>query len=572
MAKGQIYIRKFPDKNFYIGQTNTADAENQYNRTAAHTAAACRVNIYGGHSESGGTRWKKAEIIKDVDSLYPEDKEIRKVGLKNTTYYTYDINNFQSVVDEFTKAGFYSTRENQRKITLNDKLDIAEISVIYWYLATGHVLLNKDPGGKYGLKFSPEKSNWGKNLQLKFKTTGIKSPVLPDDINLGKNGKNVTVSLKDNSLNQLLSNNSNVRPNQMQDKIKAYIKAVAEQYIYPYIQTEVATAIKMAYGRSNGTAITIDKATISKIITKLDGRLGRFNIKEIINKSGDNLNFNKDISRKITELTPETDDLITEIQNHYKNKSKWPSVSAIKKDLIRFLRQKKKIVFSYQLTIDYGGGDFTWDLNRIKNAIVQAVNGKIEENSNDRKRRMVYGVCFAICHYIYNNQIDVKGPVLTVDNQEVAVRHPRGEWYSTALQAKLKSLGYLPDWLIKNDATWRAYYDAAMALYHAAVHSSQRMLTNRDSEDGDPSKTNRYYFSNLNLNGGLGNAEDFMRLSGFAHKQSNKENLASKLEGQYKGNYYYYVSSGSIFEVIDDKNQKGAEYIRQVYNDLYDKS
>ena len=56
MAKGQIYIRKFPDKSFYIGQTNTADAENQYNRAAARTAAACRVNIYGGHSESGGKK------------------------------------------------------------------------------------------------------------------------------------------------------------------------------------------------------------------------------------------------------------------------------------------------------------------------------------------------------------------------------------------------------------------------------------------------------------------------------------------------------------------------------------
>lgn len=55
MAKGQIYIRKFPN-SFYIGQTDTADAENQYNRTAAHTAAACCVNIYGGHNESGGTR------------------------------------------------------------------------------------------------------------------------------------------------------------------------------------------------------------------------------------------------------------------------------------------------------------------------------------------------------------------------------------------------------------------------------------------------------------------------------------------------------------------------------------
>ena len=55
------------------------------------------------------------------------------------------------------------------------------------------------------------------------------------------------------------------------------------------------------------------------------------------------------------------------------------------------------------------------------------MNGEPEKNSEDMKRRMVYGVCFAICHYIYNNQIDVKGPVLTVDNQEVAVRHPRGE-------------------------------------------------------------------------------------------------------------------------------------------------
>lgn len=146
---------------------------------------------------------------------------------------------------------------------------------------------------------------------------------MPDDINLGKNGKNGTVSLQDNSLNQLLSNSNNVRPNQIQDKIKAYIQAVAEQYIYPYIQTEVATALKMAYGRSNGTSIKIDEGTISKIIAKLDGRLGRFNIVDIIKESGDNLSFSKkEISRKITKLTPETDDLITEIQKHYKSKSK----------------------------------------------------------------------------------------------------------------------------------------------------------------------------------------------------------------------------------------------------------
>ena len=110
-----------------------------------------------------------------------------------------------------------------------------------------------------------------------------------------------------------------------------------------------------------------------------------------------------------------------------------------------------------------------------------------------------------------------------------------------------------------------------MALYHAAVHSSQRILHNRDSNDGNPSKTNRYYFSNLDLN------RDFegtiKQLAGSPHLQSKTKTMeANELQGEYKGNYYYYVSSGSIFEVIDDKNQKGAEYIRQVYNDLYDKS
>lgn len=561
MAKGQIYIRKFPN-SFYIGQTDTADAENQYNRTAAHTAAACCVNIYGGHNESGGTRWKKAQIINDVESLYPEDKEIRKVGLKNTTYYTYDINSFQSVVDEFTRAGFYSTREGQKKITLKDKLDIAEISVIYWYLATGHTLLNSDQGGKYGLKFSPEKSNWGKNLQSKFKTTGIKSPVLSDDINLGKNGKNGTVSIQNNSLNQLLSNTSNVMPNQMQEKIKAYIKAVAEQYIYPYIQTEVARAIKMAYGRSNGTAITIDDNTISKIITKLDGRLGSFNIVDIIKDSHDNLSFSKDkISRKITKLTPKTDDLITEIKNHYTNKSKWPSVNAIKKDLIRFLRQKKKIVFSYQLEINYNNGVFTWDLNCIKSAIENAVNGKKEENSNDRKRRMVYGVCFAICHYIYiYRDKELKGPVLTVDGQGVAVRHPYGKgkdfWYSSVLLSRISNR--LPIW-VKNN--WRHYYDAAMALYHSAVHSSQMVISSRDSKDDK--FTHRYYFSNLDLNSF--NAEDYIGLSGFKHLQTKKEGSTN----DYGGNYYYKVKSGSIFELIDAKNKFGDDYLWRCYNDLY---
>lgn len=160
MAKGQIYIRNFQNGSFYVGQTNNADAENQYNRTAAHTAAACGVNIYGGHSESGGTRWKKAQIVNDVKSLSPEDKEIRNVGLKNIAYDFYDIDsgNLTSLANEFTKAGFYSTRKGQRKITRQDKLDIAEISFIYYYLNHNYKLLNRNQGGKHSLAFCPEKT------------------------------------------------------------------------------------------------------------------------------------------------------------------------------------------------------------------------------------------------------------------------------------------------------------------------------------------------------------------------------------------------------------------------------
>ena len=68
--------------------------------------------------------------------------------------------------------------------------------------------------------------------------------------------------------------------------------------------------------------------------------------------------------------------------------------------------------------------------------------------------------------------------------------------------------------------------------------------------------THRYYFSNLNLNGGF-NPNDFVGLSGFKHLQIKKEGLAS----EYGGNYYYKVSSGSIFEKIDAKNKRGIDYV-----------
>lgn len=110
-----------------------------------------------------------------------------------------------------------------------------------------------------------------------------------------------------------------------------------------------------------------------------------------------------------------------------------------------------------------------------------------------------------------------------------------------------------------------------MALYHETVHSSQMILHNRDSKDKNPSKTNRYYFSNLDLN------RDFEgtlnQLAGSPHLQSKTKIMeANELQGEYKGNYYYYVSSGSIFELIDAKNKFGVDYIQRCYNDLYNLS
>lgn len=573
MAKGQIYIRKFPDESFYIGQTSNADAENQYNRTAAHTAAACHVNIYKGQKKAGDARWKKADTTGPLD---PEDQKIRDLGLKNIKYDFYDIDsgNLTSLANEFTKAGFYSTRKGQRKITRQDKLDIAEISFIYYYLNNNHELLNRNQGGKHSLAFCPEKTAWGKALCETLHAKG-KIEYSGEDVNLGINGETGQVSLEANSLYQLLDN-KNEMPESMQNKIKEFIQAVANQYIYQYFPKQVASALGKAYSGSKGTNIIINSEMINEIIAKIaDQNIILTTIKESLRTSGENLSYKGDkISRVITKIeSKEKGDLITAIQEHYKNKTKWDSLKTFKNNLIKFLRSKKGISCYYTCKIDYDNGYFTWkESNAISDAIDNAVNGTKNDSVDweHRKYRMVYGVCFAICYYIYKNPTNVSGLVLTVDGQEVAVRHPRGsgrnDWYSTYLLTQISD--DLPDW-VKNN--WIHYYDAAMALYHETVHSSQMILHKRDSKDKDPSKTNRYYFSNLDLNRDFKNT--IKQLAGFPHLQSKtKERGANELQGEYKGNYYYYVSSGSIFELIDAKNNFGVDYIQRCYNDLYNLS
>lgn len=572
--QGQIYIRDF-QKSFYIGQTKDSSVENQYNRAAAHAAAACRVNIYGGKSEKGGARWKKASFL-NLPS--PEDQKIREVGLTKTTYYTYDqLGVFQSIVDAFHNAGFYSNRNPDGVNTSEyDTLDIAEISLIYWYLANGEALLNRDQGGSAGLRYHPEKSNWGRALRNKLGVGDVKYSS-SGGINLGKNsvGKNESkklITTEKNSLYNLL--NSENRPTEITEQITDYIKAVVKQYV----QQKVAEAYALAY-------IQRTKIDLAKLNDTLNETLAHnndgsdFYIDDIINNSSDNLHFNKKskkhISMEIKNLrisglkqNADNDSLIQIIQNKY-NKSFWRNTDTFKKDFIKFLHAKgQRVKISYDFEPDLNGGSFSWDKNQIKTAIDNVVKSKKDaptQNSEHMKYRMVYGVCFAICHYIYahihDDEMDVYGPVLTVDGQEIAVRHPRGDWYSDKLRAKV--IGWMPNWITKNDAAWNGYYDAAMALYHSMKHSSQMRISKRDNSKF----THRYYFSNLNLNGGF-NSNDFVGLSGFKHLQIKKEGWAS----EYSGNYYYKVNSGSIFQKIDDKNRLGVEYIQQRYNYLYNLS
>lgn len=563
MAKkqGQIYIRDFKD-SFYVGQTADTSADNQYNRAAAHAAAACRIDIYKGKSVEGGARWKKAERM---NSLYPEDAKIREVGLSKTTYHTYDnLDVFQPLVAAFHEAGFYSNRNQKAVNTAEyDTLDIAEISLIYHYLATGHKLLNQDQGGQAGLKFHPEKTNWGRNLQSILQVEGV-NYTASGGVNLGKNtiGKHKTndapISPANNSLYNLLNNNN--RPSAIETQILDYIKAV----IYQYVQQKVADAYAVLYSGSGGIEIGIDTDTLTE---EVNNQLKHLNIVKIINNSGDNLKFNgQEISRQIKNLTTrEPQNLIQAIvKKYYNGKHVWRTGDTFKKDLIKFLREKgHKAQISYDFDIDLHGGSFVWEPQRIVNQINAIISSnKATTNSDRMKYMMVYGVCFAICHYIYTHITDVRGPVLTVDGQEIAVRHPLGERYSDQLRAKV--IGWMPNWITKNDAAWNGYYDAAMALYHSMTHSSQMRMSNRDQSK---SITNRYYFSNLDLNGGF-NTADFVGLSSFEHKQTKKESRAS----EYGGNYYYKVNSGSIFEKIDAKNRLGVEYIQQVYNDLYNLS
>lgn len=144
-----------------------------------------------------------------------------------------------------------------------------------------------------------------------------------EDVNLGINGETGQVSLEANNLHQLLDN-KNGMPESMQNKIKEFIQAVANQYIYQYFPKQVASAFGKAYSGSKGTNIIIDSEMINEIIAEIaDQNIILTTIKESLRTSGENLLYKgKKISRVITKVESKKDNLITAIQEHYKNKTK----------------------------------------------------------------------------------------------------------------------------------------------------------------------------------------------------------------------------------------------------------
>lgn len=573
--QGQIYIRDFQDQ-FYIGQTADSSADNQYNRAAAHAAAACGIQVYGIAGIRGGTRWKKAAY---ASSKSPEDKALAEVGLSKTTYRTYDnLDVFQPLVEAFHTAGFYSNRSRTSvKTAAADTLDIAEISLIYGYLAAGRHLLNTDQGGKAGLRYHPEYTDWGKQLSRKLQAdSGGAGRNLPTGLNLGKqvvaatttnsggNGENpaaAEIKLTDTSLNQLLENTK--LPESVTRVIIAYIGNLVQQYV----QQRVAEAYAALYSGARGIESNINSDELTEALNE---QLQQINLAGIINGSKDNISFSGPaITRRISNLqTSEPQNLVQAIMKKYAGgKHVWRKRSVFERDLLEFLSSKRQSArITYDFDVDLRGGSFNWEPQLITSPLDAIMNNGslVNVNSSRRKYSLVYGVCFAICHYIYKNKVEVWGPVLSIDGKGVAVRHLTsamgGKRYSDELKSKIANLR--PHWVMDSETTWDAYYDAAMALYHAATNSHQRVLNVRDYSFGGKT-SNYYYFSNLDLNSG--NIERFPYMGNLPHKQTAEWGSAD----DYHGNYYYKVSRGSIFDMIAAKNKEGSDYLKRKYNDLY---
>lgn len=113
-------------------------------------------------------------------------------------------------------------------------------------------------------------------------------------------------------------------PESMQNKIKEFIQAVANQYIHQYFPKQVANAFGKAYSGSKGTNIIIDSEMINEIIAEIaDQNIILTTIEESLRTSGENLLYKGEkISRVITKLESKKDNLITAIQEYYKNKTK----------------------------------------------------------------------------------------------------------------------------------------------------------------------------------------------------------------------------------------------------------
>ena len=190
---------------------------------------------------------------------------------------------------------------------------------------------------------------------FKYKSSGVE--------NLGKTktdklkSTDPFITLENDSLNKLLSNK--IRPDSIQGQIKDYIKAVAKQYIYPYVRQQVEETFALLYSGSRGTNTEIDTKALMAELNKND-QLKQ--LENIIKNNQDNLSFNGEtISIKITNLkTSVSKTLINRIESHYNNKRKrlnsvdilTAPVEFIKNDLIKFLNNiRGKVHFTYDIDI-----------------------------------------------------------------------------------------------------------------------------------------------------------------------------------------------------------------------------
>ena len=569
MAKtqGQIYVMEFADDNtFYIGQTADSSVTNQYNRASGHAAAACGVNVYSHEGAiAKGNMWRIGSET-TAASLSEEDKKIRDCGFQKLIYHTYDdvSNQFGGIYQMLESEGF--TTNNLRRSDRKNILDVAEISTIYYYQNAGRKILNKDQGGKAAFFYQPVYSQWGQKLVQSTRVVSTKgglSSFIGTKENRFQLGHQVIDGDADSAMSQLIHLS---RPNaQMEDNIEQFIRLLIDEYA----QQQITKAIALAFAHG-GSDDSLDLQAIEAVV---NANIEALDIQNIINNNSIMLSCSNSPYIRVSFKTQQ-DSLIKRLTRHYSKKNTFKTRKDFTDDLKKYLVSKR--VFDYRMTYDFSNCDFKWTGNALERVVNAAVSqSTTNTNSVAVQEALVYGVCFAICFYIAHYPRQVRGAVLNIDGEPVAVRVPKGDDYGTWLRNTLK--GKIPNWLAREN-TWAEYYSAAMALYHnergevfiqgqnQTPEDKQRsgvFTRNYKKSGGNSRNANYYYFSNMDIRniGNFDNSGEFHQTKAIADAST------------YGGNYYFFTrKKDSVFIEFRHRAHLGSRYISMVYQTLYNLS